>query len=502
VKLFAPVGVKTVLLVDSDARSLRVLEVSLKRAGFEVATAKSFEDALSAASRARPEIIVTEATLPDGSGFDLCRRLREDPAVASAAIVFLAEDASPEAKILAISAGADEYLAKPLYVKEILARLRALVERRQNEAFSRPGRPATFNGTLAGMGLVDLFQLIETGRKSCVLRVTTDRARSGGFTQDSEENGRLFFKDGQLIDAETSRLRGERATYRMFLWDDGSFELDFNLPARQAVIDTPTQALLLEGMRRVDEWSRITPSLPALSTRLAVDYRRLSARAAELPEEVEQVLNLFDGRRTILDVIDETGLDDLATLQVISRLLLDGVLQDKGARPGSKVGGPALEAWLTKPEPSPESELPTALQMAMIPSADTASQILAALEPLGGLPQIPVTALPEPILDESSAVLSRTTVPATSGVISRAVPPASAPEPAPQPSEGRLTVRRFGSSISPPPILPAPIPAAPLPPLPEPRPNPAADLAPPPMPPPVAPDALSFDEADFGELTS
>jgi DNA-binding response OmpR family regulator len=78
-----------VLLVDSDTKSQRVLEVSLKKAGFEVATARNIEDAQLAALASPPDVIVTEADFPVGSGFDLCRRLRDDTRTAGVAVVFL-----------------------------------------------------------------------------------------------------------------------------------------------------------------------------------------------------------------------------------------------------------------------------------------------------------------------------------------------------------------------------------------------------------------------------
>lgn len=514
---------KTVLLVDSDARSLRVLEVSLRRAGFDVATAYDFEHAIDQALASPPEIVLTETVLPGGSGFDLCRRLREDDRTKSSAIVFLAQDGSPEAKIRGISAGADDYLSKPLLVKEILARLRALLERRQTDALSRRERPANFSGTLAGMGLVDLFQLLETGHKTCILHLVSDGQRSGGLAGDGEEKARIYFKDGNVIDAETSRLSGERAVYRLLLWEDGVFEIEFTNVTRDATIELPTQALLLEGMRRVDEWSRMATRLPVLSTKLEVDYRVLGERAADMPDEVEALVRLFDGKRTLLDVLDESSLDDLAALTIVARLIEDRVLYDRRVRASTRasLGAPALDVWLksehTKPvqqELPPLDEVlpdfPSVLGQVMIPSADTASQILAAVDPRPVMPPVS-TALPEPIAEES-AVLSRSTIPAasTQPVITRTVSMPAAPVVATPAPEGRLTVKRMSSTVSMPPIslaaatvsapAPAPVPVAaapihvPQPPIHVPAfvPPPPPPAAPAPLPPATA--AEVFDE--------
>lgn len=456
-----------VLLVDSDAKSQRVLEVSLRKAGFSVLTAPDLEPALDLALERAPEIVITEADLPNGTGFDLCRLLREDPRTTGAGVMFLAADGTPEAKIRAISAGADDYLAKPLFVKEIVARIRALVERRQNEAFSRRERPANFSGTLAGMGLVDLFQLIEIGKKTCILHLTSDRQRSGGFVAEGEEHARIYFRDGKVIDAETKRRRAEAAVYRLLLWDDGAFEIEFTPVTRDAVITTPTQGVLLEGMRRVDEWSRLSASLPSLAVRLDVDFTELSERSIGMPAEVDSLIRLFDGRRTVLDVIDESSLDDLAALSIIARLVGEGILSDHRARTSTDLSSKelSLDAWLSTqprrasmmPKPAPAEDslieaLPSELGHAMIPSPDTASQILAAIDPRYSS----ATQLPEP-LPEDGSVLARRTIPAA--VTGAAAAPGGASVPPAQTGD-RLTLRRMGSSVAPPPV--AITPAAPV----------------------------------------
>jgi CheY-like chemotaxis protein len=360
-----------VLLVDSDTKSQRVLEVSLKKAGFEVATARNIEDAQLAALASPPDVIVTEADFPVGSGFDLCRRLRDDTRTAGVAVVFLAQDGSPEAKIRAISAGADEYLTKPTFVKEILTRIGGLLDRRAKDALSKKDRPANFRGTLGGMGLVDIFQLIESGRKSGVLHLRSDPARSGGLVASPTEAS-IWFRDGRAVDAEVGAMRGETAVYRLLLWDDGDFELDFSAVARDTLIHTSTQGLLLEGMRRVDEWARLAPVVPPLHARLEVDYRALAVALPSMPGEVEQVVRLFDGRRKLLDALDDAPIDELSALSIVARLLEDAVLNNaSSSRPSMAASATTLEAWLAQkrtPEPGMEVDASQVL-MARAPGA-------------------------------------------------------------------------------------------------------------------------------------
>ena len=408
----------------------------MKKAGFDVATAADGSGALALAVERPREVVITEAGLGDMTGFDLCRRLRSTPSTASTSVMFLTEDRSPDAKIEAISAGADEYLSKPVRVKEIVARVVAMLERRELDAIADQNAQRNFSGTLDDIGLVDLLQLIETGRKTCVLHVATTAEQSGGFVAKEEERARVYCRDGQVIDAEVGPVHGREGLYRLLLWNDGVFEMEFTQLGREDVVNTTTQALLIEGMRRLDEWSVLQPRLPDLHALFDVDYKALG-RVGDLPEMVEAVVRLFDGQRTVLDVVNDSEFDDVASLSVVARLFDDGILYDRRTRPPKKVNQPAdLDRWLSGAQPPATARavvsepLPSALEKAVIPSPVTPSQILDAVDRSSiALPQpLPVE---EPITPASRAdALNQ---------------PVGQPEP-------RLVVKRVPSVIAPAPM--------------------------------------------------
>jgi CheY-like chemotaxis protein len=378
---------KSLLLVDADTKSLRVLEVSLRKVGFSVGTAASAAEAMQAALTSPPDLVITDTRLPDMDGFELCRRLRRDARTSHAVVVFLTEGASPELKVRGIDVGGDEFLTKPVLVKEIIGRIRVLLERRSSE-LAQNDRPGSLSGTLANMGVVDLLQVMEAGRKNGVAKIVSDRVRSGGFVEGQREQGLLFFRDGQVVDAEVGRLRGPDAVFRMLLWEDGMFDVEFGSVAREDVIQAPTQDLLLAGLQRVDEWSKYVDSLPPLQARLRADLSALSQRRSAPPREVQDLISLFDGRRTLFEVIAQSPVDDSRALRIVSALNEQGVLRasDEG---GEDVE--ALDAWL-KDDPLDEA-LPSLLEDAMIPSSRTPSEIMSAAEP-GQTSQITRQTLP------------------------------------------------------------------------------------------------------------
>ena len=120
-------------------------------------------------------------------------------------------------------------------------------------------------------------------------------------------------RNGQVVDAEVESLQGEAAFYRLLGWEGGTFRVEFGQFHRAPRTELGTQALLLEGMRRIDEAGRLSDTLPP-ATVLGVDFDALGRRLVDLPDEVNGVLRLIDGRRTLREVIGVSPLDDLSTL--------------------------------------------------------------------------------------------------------------------------------------------------------------------------------------------
>ena len=99
---------------------------------------------------------------------------------------------------------------------------------------------------------------------------------------------------------------------------------------RRDVITMSSQALLMEGMRRLDEWGRLSEQLPSLETRFEVDAKELSARLGDIPDEHNAILRLFDTRRNVMQVIDASDFGDLECLEVIAKLYFEGLLLELG----------------------------------------------------------------------------------------------------------------------------------------------------------------------------
>jgi hypothetical protein len=131
-----------------------------------------------------------------------------------------------------------------------------VIDRLQLEKLqNRAARPCVVQGRLEEMGIMDLMQSLEMGQKSCRLSI-----RRGS------EIAELFFAGGQCKDARVGSLQGEEAAFEAIRWQDGEFELDFNVSPERETIARSTTGLLMEGLRLLDEGQRDTDTAETPAT--------------------------------------------------------------------------------------------------------------------------------------------------------------------------------------------------------------------------------------------
>ncbi len=466
------------------------MEVSLKKAGFQVTTAVNGRDALEKVQISSPDLVLSDTRLSELDGFELCRRMKADPRFEKIPFVFLTSQKALEDKVRGLELGGEDYLTKPIYIREIVMRMKMILQK-ADERFERRESKGGFAGDLSDMGVVDLVQTFEVGRKT------------GQVNIEGEHSGAIYFRDGRVVDAELGKLVGENAFYRILNTFEGKFDVHFEAVERADRIEVSTQGLLLEGMRRLDEWGRMMEQLPALETVFEIDYRQLAERLSEIPDEVNALLRLFDGRRSLTRVVEDSNFEDLAALGIISKLYFEGLIRELGSTPppGERdARRPAFEEWLARPASAP-APLPVGLARAELEAV--AAELAHAEPELPMLPRPPAGAAPagpppgagesgarvlrfagrEPpappppppgpsALDQAKQKLLDTAPgdvgvgepPASWGPVARAPKPVAPPnllpaQPRPAPSAGTAPApsgARFGGAAAPPPGPPPP----------------------------------------------
>ena len=229
------------LIIDPDPEETTVLELRLLEQGFEVAQAHGIEPALKILEKGEMELVISELDLGSGDGLALLAEVRKRPWGQKLPWVVVTARSNRNDAQKAFDLGAADFLSKPVSADLLVAKLKQIIEREARSAGGARG----VSGSLLEMGLPDMVQVLWHGRKSGSLKI-----RSGS------DSGEIHFVNGAIYNALWATLRGEEAFYAMLRLTEGDFSLDPNFTAPQQVIQDSPEALLLEGMRRMDEGAR------------------------------------------------------------------------------------------------------------------------------------------------------------------------------------------------------------------------------------------------------
>jgi two-component system, OmpR family, alkaline phosphatase synthesis response regulator PhoP len=127
-----------ILVIDDEKDIVELIVYNLEKEGFSVLKAYDGEEALRIVKEQRPDLLILDLMLPKISGLDVCKSIRNNPATARTPIIMLTAKADEVDKIVGLEMGADDYITKPFSVKELIARVRALLRRMRDSDKDEP----------------------------------------------------------------------------------------------------------------------------------------------------------------------------------------------------------------------------------------------------------------------------------------------------------------------------------------------------------------------------
>ena len=120
---------KKILVVDDEDNILELIKYNLENNGYRVITATNGDEALKMARLEGPHLILLDLMLPGLDGYDLCKEIRRDVNLSHTPIIMITAKSEELDKILGLELGADDYITKPFSVREMLARVKAVLRR-------------------------------------------------------------------------------------------------------------------------------------------------------------------------------------------------------------------------------------------------------------------------------------------------------------------------------------------------------------------------------------
>lgn len=236
-----------VLIVDEDEEFRRLLKVQLINGGVEVDQTDGCAAAMKLLCKDAPDIVLVDVDHDHTEAFEFLEEVRQDRSLSRIPLVLLSSSGDRVLKLRALRQGVDDFLLKNGDLEELVARVQNVLTRetlRKDGGRRKTRRGIT--GELENLSLPDIIQTLVMGMKSARVTVSSE-----------QQHGKIWFDSGTVIHAETAGQDGDEAFFEMVGWTRGEFVIEHGLKSKKKTIDKDTMFLLMEGLRLMDEKTRV-----------------------------------------------------------------------------------------------------------------------------------------------------------------------------------------------------------------------------------------------------
>ncbi len=228
-------------------------------------------------------------------------------------------------------------------------------------------------GDLSDFGLVDIIQLIDLGKKTGGVEV---HARRG----TEQFDGWLYFNEGKICGAQLGSLSGEEAAYTLFTCNAGPFTLHEQIPLPAPNVRVSNEVMIMEGIGWQDEWDTLAERMPpkAMVLRLVANPRS-STREINLEANKWRVLTMINGKNTVGDIIQLSGLGDVVSCRIIIEMMDAGLIEGRISQPAAIPTGAAVAgAPAASPAAAPAPPLYPELEKLAVAGIGNSARVLLA----------------------------------------------------------------------------------------------------------------------------
>lgn len=194
----------------------------------------------------------------------------------------------------------------------------------------------SLQGSLSELPLPDVIQLVSVSGKTGAFEI-----------QGEHEAGRIFLRDGQIVDALVGRLRGDSAVYEMAIWSQGSFVFRPGEETEQVTVHISNANLMMEAARRLDEWRVLSRKIPSLDLVPYFTTRDQGVDQVTLSPQEWILVTRIDGEHSIEEIADQLKWAPFD----VSKLLFGMVTTGLVALGNSGESVETSQRWQTGPNP-------------------------------------------------------------------------------------------------------------------------------------------------------
>ncbi|MBO6940167.1 MAG: DUF4388 domain-containing protein [Deltaproteobacteria bacterium] len=310
-----------VLVVDEDYDTLDVLAEAMRRHGHRVVLATDGRSGLAHAVEMQAEVVLVDRDVRVLDVRTFVDVLTENPRTQGAHVFVLGEGDPSELSALEPRG---EPIVKPFHAEEVAARVDEVVRARRE-----PTSGPELEGELEQVGAFDLLQVFAQSRRTGLLRI-----------EGAALSGEIFVREGRVVSARSNVVVAEKALFRLLALSEGQFVFVPGRLADKERIDSGTDHLLMEAVRRTDERATLAAELPSTSTVLAP----LAGKSAPKDPLAAAIHEALIAPKTFGEILDERPELDLEVMRAVALLLRDEAIQ---------VLQPGVRVRLCEPEEEP-----------------------------------------------------------------------------------------------------------------------------------------------------
>jgi len=307
----------SLVVFDPVSRSRAALKFGFERDGFQVLTAADPSETVAMAQNRAAQLVIVSLTpgaASDGdesegrdseenlaAALQLIGRLREEERTRDLPLVALGDPGDREA---ALRAGADEFVARPAFIRDVITLAKLAVAMRQDGDDS---------GVVAMLDDYELYFLV---------RALSAAGRSGILgLERGRRTGEVQLVKGQVTGARVGNIAGSVAFSHLMLWSEAALHLNYQTPSvSDRKISVSTDELLVEGAKFAREFEAMAERVGGAQMVLRQVPERVAESRAKIPSEVAGLLKIYDGRRALIDIVEDSPFKPLDTIKITHRL--------------------------------------------------------------------------------------------------------------------------------------------------------------------------------------